>query len=302
MELLRARDRPVDALRVVASVPVDIAPERVRIIEELLAVVDVVDHADVVGRAHFAAANCELERSNFASTLSHARAAADIFGGIGDDRLVGWASFMGSFGAWGTGDTDAARQSIHDAEEHFTRNDDRSGLANASWAAIMLEPDLGRALERGRRAEAQLRHEDSPFALLHCLEAIALAELLADLPADAAPRLSEALRLGTDLRVSGCAAHTIEAVAACVAAVAEPANRAAIAELLGAAEELRVATGHRHRPWELGGHRAALSILRTSMTEDELDAAIARGRGHRLASAAELGQRTLSRFFPDPRG
>ena len=67
----------------------------------------------------------------------------------------------------------------------------------------------------------------------------------------------------------------------------EPGLLDVTADLLGAADIWQM-SGHRHRPWELEGQRAAMAVLHRSMDAEALHAAIERGRGHNLHSAVQL--------------
>ena len=170
------------------------------------------------------------------------------------------------------------------------------GVANASWVAIALEPDLEAGDRLGERAETELRSIDSPFALAHCLEMRALVLLRLGRSDEARPRLAEAVGIFSSARNAGCAAHCLEAIAAAVIATDPSVEICGVAaELLGAAEALRVASGHTHRPWELEGQRAALTILRGSVPPEELDITIQRGRNHTLRSATQLAHHVLAR-------
>jgi predicted ATPase/class 3 adenylate cyclase len=295
VELQIRRGRPLEALRIVASVPVDTPGERVRLIDQLLAHVDPGER-DTIGRAHLAASNLEFERGMFEAGVAHARRAAVVFADLGDRRSVAWSSFLETFGAWGTGDIHGARAAVEAARAAFAELGDRAGFANASWAMLLLHADPAEAERLGESAESELRAIDSPFALAHCLEARALLALTLDHVGPCRSNLAEALDIFAGAGNDGCVAHCLEAIAAVIAsdADADADLHRVTAELLGGAEALRVASGHRHRPWELGGQQAALVRLRTSMSEEELAAAIERGRGHRLDSATELAQRALS--------
>ena len=112
--------------------------------------------------------------------------------------------------------------------------DERIGLANASWVAVMLQPDLVEADRLGEQAENELRSIDSPFALAHCLEARALVELQLGHPERAGPRLSEALTILSASGNTGCTAHSLEAIAAlAVTRKLDPGMLGVTAELLG---------------------------------------------------------------------
>ena len=288
-----AAERPLDALRIVASVPVDVPAERVRLIDALIPRVRHDDNADTIGRAHLAAANLEFERGHFASGRDHARSAAGIYEGLGDDRSVAWAWFLQTFGTWGTGDVPAARVAVENARRRFSELGDSVGYANALWASILLTPDLDEADRLGSEAETRLRRIDSPFALAHCLEARALVALQLDRPNEARIHLAEALETFASTATEGCIAHCLEAIAASIVHEQQPGLLGVTAELLGAADSLRAMSGHRHRPWELEGQRAAMAVLHRSMDTAALEDAIERGRGHNVRSAIQLVQHAL---------
>ncbi len=295
LELQLSRGRYLDALRIVASVPLDTAVERMRLIDMLVSRVDTDGNDEVLGRAHLAAANTEFERARYEESVRHTQLAAVHFDRIGEQRFVAWCSFQGAFGLWGAGDVEGARAAIEAARATFGRLNERIGLANASWVAVMLQPDLVEADRLGEQAEGELRTIDSPFALAHCLEARALVELRLGRPDGAGPRLAEALTILSAAGNAGCTAHSLEAIAAlAVTRERDPGMMGVTAELLGAAEQLRVASGHQHRPWELEGKRSAVGALQESLSAEALDEAMIRGRGHNLVSATELGHRVVA--------
>ena len=214
LELQLSRGQFLDALRIVASVPLDTCVERMRLIDMLVSRVDTDGNDEVLGRAHLAAANTEFERAGYDASVRHTQLAAVHFDRLGDQRFVAWCSFQEIFGSWGAGDIEGARSALDAARAGFERIDERIGLANASWAAVMLQPDLVEADRLGEQAEGELRSIDSPFALAHCLEARALVELRLGRPDPAGPRLSEALTILSASGNAGCTAHSLEAIAA----------------------------------------------------------------------------------------
>jgi DNA-binding SARP family transcriptional activator/predicted ATPase len=295
LELQLSRGRYLDALRIVASVPLDTCVERIRLIDMLMSQVDTDGNDDVLGRAHLAAANTEFERAEYEASVRHAQLAAVHFDRVGDQRFVAWCSFQEIFGAWGAGDIEGARTALEATRAGFERMNERIGLANASWAAVMLQPDLVEADRLGEYAEGELRSIDSPFALAHCLEARALVELRLGRPQRAGPRLAEALAILSAAGNAGCTAHSLEAIAAmAVSQRLDPGMLGVTAELLGAAEQLRLSSGHKHRPWELEGKRAAVGALGDFLTVEALDEAMTRGRAHNLSSATELGHQVVA--------
>ena len=142
-------------------------------------------------------------------------------------------------------------------------------------------PPLGRRSSRSLRATSSGASAPSS-AWLTPLEGRALILVRADRPGEAAPFAEESLRLFARSGNAGCTAHSLEAVAACLAAVGAVRE---MAELSGAAEAFREATGQGHRPWELRGAEETLAAL--SAGDAEVDATRARGRTHSLASAVD---------------
>ena len=102
----------LDALRIVASVPLDTCVERIRLIETLVSRVDTDGNDEVLGRAHLAAANTEFERAGYDASVRHAQLAAVHFDRLGDRRFVAWCSFQEIFGSWGAGDIEGARSAL----------------------------------------------------------------------------------------------------------------------------------------------------------------------------------------------
>jgi hypothetical protein len=125
--------------------------------------------------------------------------------------------------------------------------------------------------------------------LAHALEGLALAAVRGGSAALAVPHIAEALALFVRSGNPGCVAHGLEAASACIAEIGDLTD---VAELTGAAEAFREATGHAHKPWELQGHQEALRALGAGAPE--LDAARQRGRKHSLASAAEHAAAVLA--------
>jgi hypothetical protein len=95
----------------------------------------------------------------------------------------------------------------------------------------------------------------------------------------------------TGARNPGCTSHVLWAVAAYAAELGWWVDAA---ELVGAAEMLRMEVGHGHRVWKVGRHHQVLAALED---QDGGDLAEPRRRGltHTLDSAGQLALDVLSR-------
>jgi hypothetical protein len=170
----------------------------------------------------------------------------------------------------------------------FRDLDERMGLAYMLWVHSQLEADLDLADAQASEAEAEFRAIDAPFGLAHCLEGRARVCMLRGEPSLAMPCLTETLNLLVAAREPGCIAHAVEAVASLLT---ELDNRADAAVLLGAAEELRAASGHAHRPWELRSRDRAEEML----AREELETERALGRAMDLDAVVAYTTQLLER-------
>ena len=290
LAIVLADGRNHDALRIVASVPVDVPSERIRLIETLVSSVGS-EYPGSAGRAHLAAANLAFEMGANDQAVGHADAARRMYTEMGDTSGAAWGSFLEAFATWASGDRERSHQAISTALSEFAELGDAVGLANASWMRATLEEDLDQAERLADDAERRCRAIHAPTALAHCLEVRALIALRRDDARHVSDWLQESLGVFVGLRHEGCTAHVLEAVAA--ASASGHSDPSLVAELLGGAARLREMSGHSHRPWELAGHSAAISALATRLDEAELQQAIERGRGHTLDSAVAAARRLL---------
>jgi predicted ATPase/class 3 adenylate cyclase len=289
LHLLLAENRRHEALRIVASVPVDVPRERIRLIDELQPSTGG-EPSEAAGRANLAAANLAVEMGAMSAGVRYAQAATRMYEDLGDPGNAAWGAFLEAFASWANDDIDGARDAIEDALDTFERLDDPIGLANASWMRASMGTDLDDAHQWSLEAERRCRAVDAPTALAHCLEVRALIALRRH-EGDVGGWLAEAMDVFLALRHEGCTAHVLEAVAAATAAT--HADPGLVAELLGAADRLREISGHDHRPWELEGHEAAVGALASRLDQTEMDRSLERGREHTLDSAGAAARRLL---------
>ena len=278
------------ALRIVSGVPVDIPSVRLQLIQRLIGLL-VDPRPEVLGQALMTQANLEMERGSWANSLEAARRCEQAFEAAGDGVHARWGRFFQIWGAWGLGELDLVRSLSEQVLTEFRSVGDDFGVAYASWTASMCCPDP--LLARALAADAcdGFRTIGASFGLAHALEGSALIELRNGRGDSAVPFIRESLELFRASGNAGCTAHCLEAVAACLAD-AGSLNQAA--ELAGAAEAFRVATGHGHRPWEQDGHDEVQRAFREA--DGAFDSAQQLGRTHSLASAAERATTFLTQL------
>jgi predicted ATPase/class 3 adenylate cyclase len=277
------------ALRIVSATPVDIPSGRLTLIERLLVLVEDVS-PQVLGQALMTVANLEMERSEWARSLEAARRCEAAFIESGDMRHASWGRFFQVWGAWGLGDAELLESLNRTVLDEFRSLDDELGVAYGSWTMSISCGDQVLAATLATEACNRFRDLGAEFGLAHALEGRALIALRRGDVGAALPDVYESLALFHQSRNSGCTAHCLEAVAACLA------DRGALteaAEIAGAAEAFRAATGHGHRPWELRGHDQVLRSLRNA--DDKVEAAQRRGHTHTLESAVERAKTFLTR-------
>ncbi len=164
------------------------------------------------------------------------------------------------------------------------------GLGYALWIAAMRTSDLTTAEALAAEADARLRAVAVPNGLAHNVEGRGIIALEDGRLDDAAPYVTEAIRIFADYDNLGCAAHALEAAAVVLSPDGEPDPVAV--ELLVAAERFRVRSGQSHRPWEVRARGGA-----TADTVLRLDAAASGTAPERepdLSAVATLACRALA--------
>jgi hypothetical protein len=275
------------ALRIATFVPTMNMRERRDALDELLDTIPGLDDT-VRGHALTSYAQFSFGIGDWRAAMNAAEGAADLFERIGDRRLEAWARYFVGFAAWGHIPDDELRQLLAPVLAAFRDLDERMGLAYMLWVHSQLEADLDLADAQASEAEAEFRAIDAPFGLAHCLEGRARVCMLRGEPSLAMPCLTETLNLLVAAREPGCIAHAVEAVASLLT---ELDNRADAAVLLGAAEELRAASGHAHRPWELRSRDRAEEML----AREELETERALGRAMDLDAVVAYTTQLLER-------
>ena len=277
------------ALRIVTFAPVMSLRERGAAIGELLA-----DSGSVLQslRAHAltSQAQCLFTTGQAQEGILAARTASEMFDAIGDRHHAVWARYFETFSSWGYRDDDSVRALAAQLLTDFRELQESLGLAYMLWVASQLEPDLGSADALSSEADALFRELGSPFGLAHNLEGRAIIAMRRNDMASAASWLIEALNLLSDPSHSGCTAHVLEGAASLLTQLE---RRPDAALLLGAAETLRLSSGHEHRPWELRNRELA----ERSLAGDDL--AEARNEGRALDSESAI--RRAASMLGDPR-
>jgi len=268
----------VAALRITSAVPIGLNSERRTLIADLLAQAGDDTPVPVRAQAALTLANLAFEQSDWPAAVAEAEAARAGFEAVGDRVHGAWATYFVITGSWGAGDLTTVDQLVADVLAEFRDLDVDFGIAYTLWIAAVRDPDPAAAVALGAEAEHRFRALGSPMGLAHTVEGRGLIALEAGDLDGAVPFLTEAVELFAGAGNLGCTAHALEAVAVWASA---GGDADAAAELVGAAETLRHASGQGHRPWEV---RARLGV---DFGGDDFssDAAV-RGRAHSLASAA----------------
>ena len=291
MEWALETDQLVDALRIVSAAPVGLTGERRALIVDLLARTGDDAPRTVVAEANLTLANVAFELSDWDGCVAFARAARDAFDEVDDCRHGAWATYFVMSGSWGAGDVDTTDRLIGDLLDEFRNLDDQLGLAYTMWMGSQRAQDPVTAAAMAEEAIERFRRIGSPIGLAHAVEGRGLIALDAGDHDLAVPYLHHAVETFAAAGNGGCEAHALEAVAVW-ASDAGDADTAA--ELIGAADALRKASGHGHRPWEIRARRGDYDAGVLGAAGD-VEAHIARGRTHTIASAAALAAATLRR-------
>ncbi|MDQ1511845.1 MAG: hypothetical protein QOG50_3689, partial [Actinomycetota bacterium] len=275
------------ALRIVTFASTMATRDRRTAIDELLLSLDPVP-ASLRGHALTTCGQLSFGIGLSQDGIDAAREAALVFEQLEDPRHVAWARYFEAFCAWGLIADDEVRTLVGALLEEFRFLDERLGLAYMLWVASQLDVDLGPAEVRATEAETLFREISSPFGLAHALEGRALISLRGNDPVGAAVFLRESLMLLSDPTEQGCTAHVIEAIASLLM---QCELRRDGAVLLGAAEELRRASGHAHRPWELRSRQHVEQML----AADDFDDAQTEGRALDFDAAISRAAHLLDR-------
>lgn len=281
LDWMLERGDDLAALRTVSAIPVGLPSARIELIETLLDRVPNISHV-IAGQALLTCSNLEADRGASEGALRAAHAAEAHFEQAGDATHATWARFFQITPAWSAGDLERVEDLCERVVQEFENSGSRLGIAYASWLGSLRASDPIRATELAAAAVAEFRSMGAEVGLAHALESRALIAVRADRPLEAIPFIAESLDLFVKSGNTGCTAHSLEAAAACLVRVGSLAD---VAELIGAAEAFREATGHAHRPWEVGGTEDVQSALREG--DATIDAARSTGRSRSLMLAAE---------------
>jgi predicted ATPase/class 3 adenylate cyclase len=287
------------ALRLVTVVPLDLTGRRRALMAELIERGGSEHPAAVVARAQQTLSDLSFEQGDWAAAASAGLAAWGAYEALGDRRRAVWAKHDYCTACWGAGDLATADRLLPEVLAEFRDLGDEYGIAQGVWHGSLREPDREKATAMAIEAERLYRQLGSPIMRAHALEGRGLVELEAgDLPS-AAPFLRESVSILADSGNQGCTAHTLEAVAVWAA---EHGDADVAGELVGAAEALRAASGAGHKPWEVRARHRGDYESEVLGDSESARAAVDRGRGHSLASAAALADGLLATSIRPQRG
>ena len=278
------------ALRIATAVPTGLVGERRQIIGALLERLESRVEPWFLADAYYALGNLAFEQADWAASSESHAAAAEQFLLAGSARDAAWATYLGVYGAWGTGDLIKADALLRQAIDGFRSDGDTMGLGYALSDAATLTTDLDEAQRLVTEADELLRASGAPMAIAHTVEWCGIIAYDRGEFADAAAFVAEAIEIFSRYDNVACCAHALDSAAVIVG---RDGQLVTATELLSAADEFRRSTGVSRKPWEsrarygIEDHIAPLSPVAR-------EAALAAGRQHTLESAARAALDALS--------
>jgi hypothetical protein len=274
----------------VSAIPLGLDSERWTMLVDLLEQVPDAP-ASIRYLSNMTLANLAIDRGDGENAVLFASSAHLAAVEAGDVERQAWANYFRIHGHWALGELDGAKRLVVEVTGQFATLANELGRAYMLWVGAMIADDLDSAAADVAESQRLFRLLGMPSGLAHASEARGLIALRLGEPDSAREHLITATEIVTAARNPGCASHILWAVAACAADLGWWEDAA---ELVGAAEMLRMQVGHGHRVWGLGRHHQILAALDD---KDGGDLAEPRQRGyqHTLDSAGRLALDVLSR-------
>jgi len=288
-QLALTEGRPLDALRITSSVPLDDISGRRRRLLDLLADVHEapINH---VASATYALASAEFELGLFTEAAGHAAEAAKHYGSLDERSHEAYAQMIEAMSRWGDDDQrQEVERLLESAMASFTLLGDEMGQGYIAfvWASWIVsgQGDLAKAARLAERSRELFGRVDSPFGLAHGEEAAAHVAVAAGKPEVALSAATSAAGRLYRQGNSSCLAHAIDTVAM-VKATTGDHNGAAT--LLGVADRLRQEAGAAAKPWEAYAATVTNDILGAS--DNRATLASRRHHGRDLAIAPVVAE------------
>jgi len=291
MDWADTRGDELAALRIVAAVPIGLVGERRQLITSLLERLGSDVEPLYAGHAYSALGNLAYDQSDWAAAGDALAVSHEQFVLAGSPRNAAWAMYMGANATWGAGDLAQAHTLVGQAIEGFRADDDALGLGYALYDAALLTTDLDEAERLAAEADELMRATGSPMGIAHNVEARGIIAYDRGRLPDAAAFVAEAVELFARFGNRGCSAHVLESAAVIVGEAGQPETAT---ELLGAADELRRASGAGHKPWEIRARHPDIEDRIARLSPAEHQAALTAGRQHTLESAAHTALDALA--------
>ena len=289
-----SRDR-IATLRITVSAPIDSWDERGRrLAAEIAAAADA--SPELRARAQYTKLGVMFEGGDFATGVAAGREAVALYEELGDRSQAAFSRLMLSFCLWGDGLADEVDDTLALAQAAFDELDDTLGRAYANWTRAqwrLRDPDdLDDVVAQARLGAELFRQTNSPFGIAHAEEGIGHALAACGELEESMTHMLTAVRSFHELGHLSCMSHALDGVA--LVLVLEGRLQPA-AEIVGAAEGLRDATGTSPRPWEIDATERCVRDLRAGLEPAEFEGALREGR---KLGPAEIFERVRRRSDP----
>ena len=285
---------PIATLRTTVSAPIDMSADRAHRLDADLAAAPSAP-LELRARAHYTKLGVLFDAGEFASGVPTGREAVALYEELGDRTQVAFSQHMLAYCLWGAGLDDETEAMLASAQNSFDELDDTLGRAYVNFTRSqwrLRDPDdLDDILAHARLAAELFRQADSPFGVAHGEEGVGHAlAACGELP-ESMTHMLTAVRSFHELGHLSCMSHALDGVA--LVLVLEDRLPLA-AELVGAADGLRDATGTAPRPWEIDATERCMRDLRAGLEPAEFEGALQRGRELKLAEIFERVKRSGS--------
>ncbi|MGB7878374.1 MAG: adenylate/guanylate cyclase domain-containing protein [Ilumatobacteraceae bacterium] len=273
---------PIATLRITVSAPIDSWADRGRrLAEEIAAAEDA--SPELLARAQYTTLGVMFEGGDFAAGVPAGREAVALYEALGDRSQAAFSQLMLSYCLWGRGLDEDVDATLASAQAAFDELDDTLGRAYVNWTRsqwrLRNPDDLDDVVAQARLGAELFRQIDSPFGVAHGEEGIGHALAACGELEESMMHMLAAARSFHDLGHLSCMSHALDGVALVLAL---EGRLLAAAEIVGAAEGLRDATGSAQRPWEADATDRCVSDLREALAPEVFEGALQQGRELRL--------------------
>jgi len=282
---------PIATLRISVSAPIDSWADRGRrLAAEIAAAEDA--SPKLRARAQYTTLGVMFEGGDFAAGVTAGREAVALYEELGDRSQAAFSRLVLSYCLWGEELDDEVDATLASAQAAFDELDDTLGRAYVNWTRSqwrLRDPDdLDDVVAQARLGAELFRQTGSPFGIAHGEEGIGHALAANGELKESMMHMLTAARSFQDLGHLSCMSHALDGVA--LVLVLEE-RLVAAAQIVGAAEGLRDATGTPQRPWETDATERCLRDLQEALAPAVFEDALQHGRELELEEILERVER-----------